>query len=122
MNNEIDERHLELMMGALGKDLSVWETLSWRDKVLAVEEVMATFRERDNTGILKSAPFYIRKLDEAFAANPKTGRASLEGMIRVLATVEYDFYNGQDADRLARGLLDSHSFKANKARLEWNSV
>jgi hypothetical protein len=105
------------MMDKLIRSMDTWRGLNQAEKEKAVEVVMGLFRERENTAILKSPDFYAKRVDEALAATPDMAGLSLPTMVKLMAVMEYDFFNGQDKDELARQVLGEKMYEENKKRL-----
>lgn len=106
------------MMDQLIRSLENWNGLNPSEKEKAIEVTIGLFKERENTAILKEPPFYAKKLDEALAATPTMGSLDLPTMLKILAVMEYDYYNGQNKDELARQVLGEKMYEENKRRLE----
>lgn len=104
------------MMGALSQNMTLWPTLSEENKTRAVEASILVYRTRDNAAILKSADFYAGQVDQAMQANPALQGSNLMTIIRILAVMEYDFYNGQNKDELAKETLGEKMYQAIRAR------
>jgi len=94
-----------------------WNQLGQSDKVKAVETVMSMFKDRENVAMMKSADFYVRRTDEMLKANPSFG-LNLPTILKILAVMEYDYYNGQNKDELARQVLGEMLYEQNKRRRE----
>lgn len=94
-----------------------WSQLVEADKVKAIETLMSMFKDRENVAITKSAEFYVRRVDEMLKANPTFG-INLPTILKILAVMEYDYYNGQNKDELARQILGDQLYEQNKRRRE----
>ena len=109
------------MMNQLSKNMDLWERMNSKEKTLAVEAVIGLFKNRDNTAILNTPEFYIGKIDETLSGNPAVSHMDIMTLIRVLAVMEYDFYNGQNKDELAKKLLGEKGFEENKTRRQMSA-
>ncbi len=104
------------MMNQLSQNLQGWSALPPDSKKRAVEAVISLYKNRDNTAILNGADFYVQKLDEALAANAPFMNADILTVVKILAVMEYDFYNGQNKDELAKELLGEGMAQAIRAQ------
>ena len=106
----------EQMMNQLSVNCLVWGQLSDENKKRAVDAVIQLFKIRDNAAILNPSDFYVNKVNEMLVGNPGAANFDLPQVIRILAVMEYDFYNGQNKDELAKQTLGEKMFEANKMR------
>ena len=109
------------MMTQLSQNLTLWERLNADEKKQSVGAVIGLYKNRDNIAILNSSDFYVGKIDETLATNPPVVNMDIMTMIRILAVMEYDFYNGQNKDELARKLLGEKGFAENQSRRQNSS-
>lgn len=109
------------MMNQLSKNMGVWERLGGNEKKQAVEAVIVLYKNRDNIAILNTGEFYVGKIDETLSANPPVANMDIMTLMRVLAVMEYDFYNGQNKDELARKLLGDKGFEENRTRRQMSA-
>lgn len=101
----------------LNTQMTSWPKLLQADKVAAVDMAIRMFRERENTAILKSPEFYAKRLDEMITANPTMKSLNLPTLLKIVSVMEYDFYNGQDKEALARNVLGPQLYEQNRQRL-----
>ena len=104
------------MMTQLSQNMRLWERMSPQEKKQAVDAVIALYKNRDNVAILNSGDFYVGKIDETLKQNPAVVTMDIMTLIRVISVMEYDFYNGENKDDLARKVLGERAFAANQAR------
>ena len=109
------------MMTQLSQNLTLWEKLNAAEKKQAIEAVIGLYKNRDNVAILNSGDFYATKIDETIRANPPVINMDIMTMIRILAVMEYDFYNGQNKDELAKKLLGEKGFSENQVRRQMSA-
>ena len=107
-----------MVMRQLSQSLEGWGQVERGDQVAAVNAVMETYRKRSNIAILNSPEFYVQKISETLAGNPSMAKMPLYRIILILAVMEYDFYNGQNKDELAKQTLGERLYEANKKRLQ----
>jgi len=104
------------MMSQLSRGLTLWGNLNAAEKKQAVDAVIGLYKSRDNAAILNSGEFYSGKIDETLKGNPSVANMDIMTMMRVLAVMEYDFYNGENKDALAKKVLGEKGFSENKMR------
>ncbi len=107
------QRRVELL-NALGKDMTLWTSLSPEDKYDAVQSVLQAMAAQAHVGIKKHPSFYAQKIDERIAADPGMQSQPLDRVLMVLAVMEYDFANGEDPEALAQRVLGTVLYEANK--------
>lgn len=106
----------EQMMNQLSVNCTYWNQLSDENKKRAVDAVIQLYRVRDNVAILGSPDFYVRKVNETLAGDPGVANLDLPQVIKILSVMEYDFYNGQNKDEVAKQTLGEKMYEANKLR------
>ena len=104
------------MMTQLSLNMALWERMGGNEKKQAVEAVIGLYKNRDNVAILKTGEFYVGKIDETLSANPSVANMGIMTVMRVLSIMEYDFYNGENKDALARKTLGEKGFSENQMR------
>lgn len=104
------------MMAQLSVNMGAWGGLNPADKTKAVEAGIAYYKNKDNTAILNPADFYIKKIDEMLAGNPPASNLGLLKVLKILAVMEYDFYNGQNKEELAKEVLGEKMSAVNRMR------
>lgn len=114
----MDQEAFINMMNRLSVNLDTWETLKPSERETAVKAVINLFAEQRNVAIMKDAGHYLRRIRETLIANPEVRDMPLEQTMTVLAIMDYDYYNGQNKDELAREALGPEMFEVNKARLD----
>ena len=82
----------------------------------SVETAILIFRDRQNSAILRPAEFYVSQIDQAVAANSDLQNADLLTVVKMMSVMQYDFYNGQDKDVLAKEVLGEEMYKSIRAR------
>ena len=87
-----------------------------RDKVMTVYEFIERFRKK-GVKINKQPTHYAQMVDEMSIQNPQMLLNSFMDVLQLMAVMEYDFDAGVDKDLLARKMLGSDSYEANKKRL-----
>ncbi len=100
------------MMTALSQNLAVWPSLSSENKKQSVEAAKLFYRDAQNTAILRPAEFYAQQIDDGLRTNPEMRNADIMTVLRMMAVVEYDFYNGQNKDALAKEVLGAEVFES----------
>lgn len=93
------------MMGRLSQNMSVWTALTPENKKKAIEAAVLLYQNRQNTAILRPVDFYVTQIDQSLSSNPAFLATDLMSLVKILAVIEYDFYNGQDKDALAKEVL-----------------
>lgn len=106
----------ESMMNQLMTSTEAWPELGQGDKIKAIETVINLYRMKENVAVLKPASFYAQRIDESVATNPDMKKVNLPAVLRLIAIMEYDYYNGQDKEELAKKLLGEKMYEANKER------
>jgi hypothetical protein len=109
------------MMNQLSRNLTLWERLGAGEKRQAVDAVIGLYKNRDNVAILNTGDFYASKIDETLRSTPSVANMDIMTMLRVLAIMEYDFYNGENKDELARKTLGEKGFAENQTRRQMSS-
>lgn len=104
------------MMTQLSQNMSLWGRLNASEKKQAVDAVISLYKNRDNVAILNTGEFYVGKIDETLNGNPSVANMDIMTMMRVLSVMEYDFYNGENKDALARKTLGEKGFAENQSR------
>lgn len=106
------------MMGQLSKSMESWNQYAPENQAAAVRAVIGLYKSRQNTAILKDPDFYVERISQSLNGNQTLRALPIQGVLRILAIMEYDFYNGQDKDELARQALGEKLFAANKRRIQ----
>ncbi|HNX69522.1 MAG TPA: hypothetical protein PLL75_06225 [Candidatus Omnitrophota bacterium] len=104
------------MMNQLSRNMSLWPKLGQEEKKQAVSAIIGLYKNRENAAILNTPEFYVTKINESLRGNPVAASMDIMTMVRVLAVMEYDFYNGQDKEELAKKLLGEKGYQENKMR------
>lgn len=104
------------MMAILGQNLTLWPSLSQDNKKKAVEAIILLYRSRQNTAILRPADFYASQIDQSLKANPALQGTDLMSILKILSVMEYDFYNGQDKEALAKEVLGEKMAQSVRSR------
>lgn len=104
------------MMNQLSRNMTLWSRMNLDEKKQAISAVISIYKNRDNIAILNNADFYATRINETLAADPAVMNIDIMTMIRILAIMEYDYYNGQNKDALARETLGDKAFTENQAR------
>jgi ABC-type phosphate/phosphonate transport system substrate-binding protein len=104
------------MMNQLSRNMSLWERLSAGEKKQAVDAVIVLYKNEDNVAILNAGEFYVGKIDETVRANPQAANMDIMALLRILAVMEYDFFNGENKDAMAKRLLGEKGFQENQMR------
>ncbi len=107
-----NEPTLPQMMNVLSQNLILWPSLSAENKKQAVEAAKLFYRDTQNTAILRSADFYTKQIDEGLSSNPAMRNADIMTVLRMMAVAEYDFYNGQNKDALAKEVLGEQVYQS----------
>lgn len=107
-----------VMMGQLSQNLIIWDRLGQSEKEEAVNAVMTLYKTRDNTAMFNDAKFYVNKINETLQVNPGVRGLDIMTVVRILAVMEYDFYNGQNKDELAKEVLGERAYAENRLRLQ----
>lgn len=106
------------VMNQLSRNMSLWDRMNMVEKKGAVEGVILLYKNRDNVAILNNADFYVSKIDETLVTNPMVVNLDITTMMKILAIMEYDFFNGENKDELALKTLGKQGFDQNRARRE----
>lgn len=114
---EVPSPEIQNIVTQLTSKAEIWVTLKRADKVAATEMMIKLFQDRENVAILKSPEFYVNKVDSIIATNPPMITLTLPTILKISAVMEYDFYNGQDKDELAKQVLGATLYEQNKVRL-----
>ncbi len=96
---------------------SAWSSFDYNVKYKVIETMVNLYKIRENTAILKLPSFYVQRVDDSFAENTELQQLPFPEFFKILAVMEYDFYNGENKDDLARGLLGERMYESNKQRL-----
>ncbi len=104
------------MMNQLSRNMALWGQMSGEEKKQAVGAVITIYKNRDNIAILNSPEAYIARIEETLAADPAVLNIDIMTMVRILAIMDYDYYNGQNKDALARETLGERAFAENQLR------
>lgn len=99
----------------------IWPSLGNNDKIAAVKEIIKLFRERENSAILNPADYYVPKLDALVQINPPMLGLTLPTLVKIVTVMEYDFFNGQNKDELAKQVLGPQLYEENKKRLNMSN-
>ncbi len=95
-----------------------WNELTHREKIKAVDIIITLFKQRENSAILNTSEFYVGKIDESFGQDPTMMSMPLPLLVKIFAVMEYDFYNGQEKEKLAMETLGQQMYDDNKKRRE----
>jgi hypothetical protein len=109
------------MMTQLSQNMSFWKRLNPSEKKQAVDAVIGLYKNRDNVALLNSGEFYSEKIDETLRDNPGVMNMDIMTLMRILAIMEYDFYNGENKDALAKKTLGDKGFSDNQTRRQMSS-
>lgn len=104
------------LMNQLSQNMSLWSRMNQNEKKLAVSAVIGLYKSKENVAVLNTPEFYIAKIDENLASAPMVANLNIMALLRILAIMEYDYYNGQDKDELARQVLGEKGFADNQRR------
>ncbi|PIQ86862.1 MAG: hypothetical protein COV74_03255 [Candidatus Omnitrophica bacterium CG11_big_fil_rev_8_21_14_0_20_45_26] len=108
--------NLRQQAGQLTKSAKSWDRLSETDQAEVVRAMIELFKIRDNAAILLPASYYATKINEQLAADPTMLELPLPIVLKVLAVMDYDFYNGQNKEELAKQVLGEDVYEQNKKR------
>ena len=106
------------MMNQLSQSLAIWSGLSAEDKARAVQAVIDLYKARENIAILKPAEFYVKRVDNDLVGDSPLKTMGLLTVIKLISVMEYDFYNGENKDELAKKVLGEKMFESNKRRVQ----
>ncbi|MCM8774746.1 MAG: hypothetical protein NC930_00080 [Candidatus Omnitrophica bacterium] len=109
--------NLPYIIAQLNLNMLSWQDVRRVDQVAAVQEMIRLFKERENSAILNSAEFYTDRINEMITANPTVKNVTLPTLVKIVAVMEYDFYNGQNKEDLAQQILGPQLYEQNKIRL-----
>lgn len=109
---EFNQRMNQLLLST-----TPWPSLDRNMKLRAVETVANFYGVRENAAVTKSADFYVQKVDQSLAENGNLANLPFPDLFKILAVMEYDFYNGQNKDDLAKEVLGERLYESNKKRL-----
>lgn len=104
------------MMNQLSRNMSLWSRMNRDEKKQAVTAVIGIYKNRDNIAILNTADFYATRIDETLASDPTVLNIDIMTVLRILAIMDYDFYNGRNKDTLAKETLGEKAFAENQTR------
>ena len=113
----MSDASFQTKMDQLTKSAQTWNALSGDEKLKAVELMIDLFKVRENSAILKPADFYVQKIDENIVKDASMAMVPLPSVLKVMAVMEYDFFNGQDKEALALQFLGQRLYEDNKRRL-----
>lgn len=104
------------MMAALTQNMTLWPALGAENKKRSVEAAILIFRDRQNSAIMRPADFYVEQIDLAIKANGELQATDIMSMVKMMSVMQYDFYNGQDKDALAKEVLGEQMYQNIRAR------
>lgn len=107
----LQEKMDGMMVSAAG-----WSDLKVDEKKQAVGLIVDLYKVRENSAILKPSDFYVSKIDENLAKDASMATLGLPGIIKVLAVMEYDYYNGQNKEELAQKVLGPQLYDENRKK------
>lgn len=105
-----------VVMTQLSQNMVLWASMSQGEKKTTVEAVINLYKNRENAAILNGADFYTNKINDTLRTNPPVANLNIMTLVRILAIMDYDFYNGQNKEELAQQTLGERAFKENQAR------
>lgn len=106
-----------IVMGQLSQNMRVWSQLSNTEKKQVLNAVILLYRTRDNIAIMRDSDFYIDRIEDTLKQNPPVVGTDILTLVKILSVMEYDFFNGQNKDQLAREVLGEKGFAENQNRL-----
>ncbi|HOW58712.1 MAG TPA: hypothetical protein PLO78_03180 [Candidatus Omnitrophota bacterium] len=106
---------------ALAKNMHSWQDLSWSEKEKAVFLCITFLRSQKNCAILKSPQHYVTRINQLVRQDPSIKEKDLMTILTGLAVIEYDFFNGVNADEQAMRMLGPKLFEENKRTREEES-
>jgi len=109
--------NLPAILQQLNNNLETWDSVGQADRVAAVDAIVKLFQARENVAILNSPEFYSQRIDEYLAGNPTMRSLTLPTLVKIASVMEYDFYNGQNKDDLAKQVLGDQLYEQNRRRL-----
>ena len=112
----VEEPNFQKIMDQLAVSTESWNKLSQTEKLAAIHLVTELFKQRENSAILQSNEFYLRRIDESLASDSSMALLPFPLVLKVIAVMEYDFYNGENKEQLARTVLGDELFERNKRR------
>lgn len=104
------------MMNQLSRNMALWGQMNLEEKKQAVSAVIAIYKSRDNVAILNSSDSYVSRIDETLASDPSVINLDILTVLRILAIMDYDYYNGQDKEKLAKETLGEKAYVENQRR------
>ncbi len=104
------------MMNQLSRNMTLWSRMNLDEKKQAINAVIAIYKSRDNVAVLNTPETYASRIDETLASDPAVMNLDILTMIRILAIMDYDYYNGKNKDALARETLGEKAFAENQTR------
>lgn len=111
------EADLARLFALLEQSSEIWLGIEdMRIKMLVVSRYIDMFKERGAI-IRKPALYYVNLINAMVQDDSGMLRRPFEDILRTIAIVEYDFNNGQNKDILAKQILGTEAFVANKRRL-----
>ena len=105
-----------MVFRSLSQSLQGWGQADRADQVNSVRAIIETFKNRLNIAILNTPEFYTDKITEMLRGNQVMVNMPLQQVITILSIMEYDYYNGENKDVLARKILGEKMFEANQKR------
>ena len=93
-----------------------WSSLTYQEKLKAIDLVINLFKVKENAAILKPVEHYSQRVDVSFSKDPSMATLPLTLVIKILSVMEFDFYNGQDKQALARQTLGPDFFEQGEKR------
>ena len=112
----VESADFQSKMDKLNESAESWKTLRRSEKLAAISLVIELFKQRENTAILESKDFYLQRVDDNLTADRSMAQLPFPIVIKAIAVMEYDFYNGQDKEALAREVLGEELYERNKTR------
>jgi len=103
---------------SLERSSLIWtQMLDKEPKEMIVNLYLDHYRQK-GIQISKSPSHYVKMIDDMSADNPGLLDQPFDGLIRLMAVMEYDFdYFGQDKDMMALRLLGDKLYRQNRQRL-----
>ena len=114
INRTARDNQMEDRVEKLQINMELWKTMTWLQKEKTVYMAIMIFQRNFNAAILQSPAFYVQKIDEFLRRYPDAWDKSILAVLRYLAVDEFDFYNGEDKDQLARRMLGEKRYKIRK--------
>lgn len=95
----------------------IWSRmLDAQPKEMTLERYIEAYRKQ-GIFIRKPVRHYVRMIDDMQYNNPMMLDHAFVDVLRVVATIEYDFDNGQDKDQMALAVLGQQAYESNRKRL-----